>query len=161
MKNTLPTILVSMAIASCVAFTGCASGETQEPAQEPAEPQEAQTAETESKYDATIDDLATATDYEGKSAVVVTYSWTNNSEEATSAAVALSLKAFQNGVQLESGIVTDSIDNDGYMAEVKPGAGTTFQLAYLLDDQSDVTVEVSELISLDDVILAEQVFTLE
>ena len=47
------------------------------------------------------------------------------------------------------------------MAEVKPGAGTTFQLAYLLDDQSDVTVEVSELISLDDVILAEQVFTLE
>lgn len=163
MKKTLSAIAVSVALSTCIALAGCASDDAQEPAEGASEPVAAEPKEAEapeSEYAATIDSLAPVSDYEGKPAVMVTYSWTNNSEKATSAAVALSMKAFQNGVQLETGIVTDGIDNDGYMAEVKPGAGTTFQMAYLIDDQSDVTVEVSELISFDDTPIAEQVFTL-
>lgn len=157
--------LVTACMLACMTMVACSNGEPQEPAQDSASSESAsvETKEEqapESEYAASIDDLVATTDYEGKPAVMVTYSWTNNSEEATSAAVALSLKAFQNGVQLDTGIVTGDIDSEGYMAEVKPGAGTTFQMAYLLDDQSDVTVEVSELISFDDSLLAEQVFTL-
>ncbi|MDO4443651.1 MAG: DUF5067 domain-containing protein [Slackia sp.] len=167
MKKSLVMIIASAALASFAALAGCASDDAaQAPAEDAAAPAASESAAPaeeeapESKYAASIDALEPAADYEGKAAVVVTYSWTNNSDEAISAAAALSLKAFQNGVQLESGIVTSGIDSDGYMAEVKPGAGTTFQMAYLTEDQSDVTVEVSELISFSDALLAEQVFTL-
>lgn len=163
MKKPMVSFVVAFALTSCMALAACSSESSQNPVQDAAEPAvaEAQAPEApESEYAASIDSLAPATDYEGKPAVLVTYSWTNNSDKAISAAAALSLKAFQNGVQLETGIMTGGIDNDGYMAEVKPGAGTTFQMAYLIDDQSDVTVEVSELISFDDTLIAEQVFTL-
>ena len=45
------------------------------------------------------------------------------------------------------------------MAEIKPGATTQARLAYTLTDQSDVTVEVEELISFDDAKLAEATFS--
>lgn len=163
MKKTLAAFVTVLVFSSCAALSACSSDGAQEPAQDATEPAaaEAQAPEaSEPEYAASIDSLAPATDYEGMPAVLVTYSWTNNSDEAISAAAALSLKAFQNGVQLETGIVASDIDSEGYMAEVKPGAGTTFQMAYLIDDQSDVTVEVSELISFDDTPIAEQVFTL-
>lgn len=161
MKKPIAVFAAACMLASSMALAACSSEGAQEPAQDATEAAApAEEKAPESVYAASIDALNPASDYEGKPAIVVTYSWTNNSDRATSAAAALALKAFQNGVQLEAGIVTGGIDGDGYMAEVKPGAGTTFQLAYLLDDQSDVTVEVSELISLDDVMLAEQVFTL-
>ena len=59
---------------------------------------------------------------------------------------AFSEKAFQDGVQLDIAFVSD-IDNDGHMADVKPGAGTTYQVAYSLSSDSDVEVEVEELFS--------------
>ena len=45
------------------------------------------------------------------------------------------------------------------MAEIKPGASTQARLAYSLSDQSDITVEVEELFSLDDTMLAEATFS--
>ena len=70
---------------------------------------------------------------------------------------AVSAKAFQNGVQLDTAIVSD-IDSQSSMNEIKPGATTTVQQAYLLDEQSQVSVECTELISLDDTVLAEKTF---
>lgn len=164
MKKPIIAFATACALASSMALAACSSEGVQESSQDAAEPvaasASAEEKAAESDYAVTIDALSPATDYEGNPAVVVTYTWTNNSDESTSAMAAVIAKAFQNGVQLESAIVKDKIDNDGYMAEVKPGAGTTYQMAYLLDDQSDVTVEVSELISFDDTLLAEQVFTL-
>ena len=46
----------------------------------------------------------------------------------------------------------------GWDSEVKPGSGTTFQQAYELADNSTVSVEVTELISLNDAVLAEGAF---
>ena len=50
------------------------------------------------------------------------------------------------------------IDSQSSMNEIKSGATTTVQQAYLLDDQSQVSVECTELISLDDTVLAEKTF---
>ena len=116
----------------------------------------------DSKYVVTIDSSTLGTDYEGKPVIIVSYTFTNNSDKATSFLVAVSPKAFQNGVELASGIVADgSVDSAALMSELKPGASIAVQSAYVLADQSDVTVEVSELFSLSDDLIATQVFTVQ
>lgn len=106
----------------------------------------------------TIDGCTVASDYEGNPAVIVDYTFTNNSDEATSFAASCSQKVFQNGVQLEMAVVSEDLGN-GYLAEIKPGATTQARLAYCLTDESDITVEVEELISFDDTMLAEATFS--
>lgn len=154
---------LSLAIAVATAplsLVGCSGSDNQGSNDEPSESQtveEQPVEETQSDYAVTIDGSTLTSDYEGSPAIIVDFTFTNNSDKATSFAVACSPKAFQNGVQLETAIVTDDLGN-GYMAEIKPGATTTARLAYSLTDQSDVTVEVSELISFDDALLAEATF---
>lgn len=114
--------------------------------------------ETASDYAVTIDGCTVASDYEGSPAVIVDFTFTNNSDEETSFAASCSPKVFQNGVQLEMAIVTEDLGN-GYLAEIKPGATTQARLAYSLADESDITVEVEELISFDDTMLAEATFS--
>lgn len=111
----------------------------------------------EAEYLVTIDGVTVTTDYSGDPAIVVEFTFTNNSDEATSFAVACYAKAFQNGVQLDSAYVTDVDSN--YTTELKPGASVTVRRAYSLSDESDVTVEVEEFLSLDDTILAEATFS--
>lgn len=126
---------------------------------EAADVQDAQQSDAQgAEYAVTIDGCTVTTDYEGAPAIIVDYTFTNNSDDETSFAVACYAKVFQNGVQLDSAIVSEDLGN-GYMAQVKPGASTTARLAYSITDQSDVTVEVTELISLDDTILAEATFS--
>ncbi len=114
--------------------------------------------EVSSEYAVTIDDCTTTTDYAGEPAIVVTYTFENNSDKATSFMVAIDDECYQNGVQLDFAVVDDA-DSQSSMNDVKPGASTTVQKAYLLDDESDVTVECKELISFDDVMLAEKTFS--
>ncbi len=107
-----------------------------------------------SDYAVTIDDCRMTEDYEGNPAAVVTFTFTNNSEETTSPAVALHAQVFQNGTELEMAITTDNEDADKYMNDVKPGSSITYGLAYELEDTSDITVEVQELAAFNDVLLA-------
>ena len=163
MKKRFAMMAAACAVAGCLGMFGCSSGGSEpEATDQPEEPQQASKAEEapaeEAKYAVTIDDCTTTTDYSGKSAIVVTYTFENASDEAQSFMVAISAKCFQNGVQLAPAIVED-IDAQSTMNDVKPGASTTVQQAYLLDDQSDVTVECSELISFDNEILAEKTFS--
>ena len=125
---------------------------TFEQAQE-TEPEEA----PQSDYAVTIDGSTVTTDYEGNPALVVNYTWTNNSDEATSFAVAFDETCFQNGVEREMAIVSD-VDTSNYMNEVQPGSTAEVTLCYELEDESEVTVEVRELFSLDDTVLAEKTF---
>lgn len=111
-------------------------------------------------YAVTIDGCRATEDYEGKPAAVVTYTFTNNSDEAASPATAILPKVFQNGAELEMAIVTDSEESGKYMNEVKPGSSISFELSYELEDTSDVTVEVTELFSFDNTVIAEQTFSL-
>ena len=110
--------------------------------------------EAASDYAVTIDDCRMTEDYEGNPAAVVTFTFTNNSEETTSPAVALHAQVFQNGTELEMAITTDNEDAGKYMNDVKPGSSITYGLAYELEDTSDITVEVQELAAFNDVLLA-------
>ena len=114
-------------------------------------------AQSASEYEVTIDSASMTTDYEGNPALVVNYTWTNNSDEATSFAVAFDETCFQNGVEREMAIVSD-VDTSNYMNEVQPGSTAEVTLCYELEDESEVTVEVRELFSLDDTVLAEKTF---
>lgn len=125
---------------------------------EATEAQSAEAAPAESPYSVSIDDCAVTTDYEGNPAIIVTYTWTNNSEEAQSFDAAIYGKAFQNGVQLDFAVV-DGMDAEASWNEVKPGSTNTVQQAFLLDDQSDVTIECTEFISFDDAVIAEKTFS--
>lgn len=111
-----------------------------------------------SKYAVSIDSARLATDYSGKPVAVVKYTWQNNSDKDASFAVSLSPKCFQNGVQLEVAIMSEEIDNDGYLAQVKPGYGTTLEMAYELKDRSDVLVEVTETFDFSKKVLAKKTF---
>ena len=110
-----------------------------------------------SEYEVTIDSASMTTDYEDNPARVVNYTWTNNSDEATSFAVAFDETCFQNGVEREMAIVSD-VDTSNYMNEVQPGSSAEVTLCYELEDESEVTVEVKELFNLDDTVLAEKSF---
>ena len=161
-RRALVVTLALVAATSPLALAGCNgsdAGDDAPAAEQPAEEQTEQPAEEKasSKYVVTIDGSTVTTDYEGKPAIIVDYTFTNNSDDATSFAVACSQKAFQNGVQLETAVVLDDLGN-GCLAEIKPGATTSARMAYSLADESDVTVEVKELISFDDTILAEATF---
>ena len=158
MKKSIWMALFAFTMAGCLAMFGCSSegsGEGEEAAGEEA-------AEVvESDYEVTIESSKVGTDYEGNDALIVTYSWVNNSDEATSAYAALSMSAFQNGVELDFAVGVDGADTDGDMKEVKPGAGTTFDRCYILEDDSDVTIEVSEMFSWDDTLLAEETLSVK
>ncbi|MEC4272836.1 DUF5067 domain-containing protein [Adlercreutzia sp. R25] len=124
-------------------------------------PQAAEQSEsTEAAYGVSIDGCRVTEDYEGNPAVVVSYTFSNNSEETTSPAVALIEKVFQGGVQLDPAMVTDMEEGGKSMNDVKPGSSISYEAAYELADMSDIAVEVSELISFNDTILAEQTFSL-
>ena len=107
------------------------------------------------KYDVSIDDATVGEDYKGNPALIVTYSWTNNSDSAKSFASALYPKCYQDGVQLGTAMVMSGIDSEGYMASVKPGHGTTLQMAYeLKDTTTPVEIEVGELVNFNNEIIA-------
>ena len=112
-----------------------------------------------SEYAVSIDECFVTTDYMGKPAAVVTYTFTNNSDEAKSFMVAINAQAFQNGVELSTTTISGSDAWENQMKEVKSGASITVQKAYELDDQeNDLVVECTELISFNDSILASKTF---
>ncbi len=115
-----------------------------------------------SRYTVSIDGCRVVSDYQGNPAAIVTYTWTNNSDSDISFAAAVSAKAFQNDVQLDSAVINSS-QVDGYdsgttLKDVKPGASQTVQAAYSLSDQSTLTVECSEYFASKNAKLATQTF---
>ncbi len=111
------------------------------------------------RYAVSIDDAKLTSDYDGSPAIVVTYTWTNNSDKDNSFMAAISDQAFQNGVELEYTSVP-GVDTSSQFTDLKPGATTTTQAAFKLNDTSDVTIECSEFISFNDAIIAEKTFSL-
>lgn len=114
---------------------------------------------SDAEYKVSIDGAEKTTDYKGQSAILVTYTWTNNSGSDQIFSVALNAQCFQNGVQLDSAVVSGQGSDS--MKDIKPGATQTVQKAYELADSSPVTVEVSEMFSWNDEILAEATFEVQ
>ena len=93
--------------------------------------------------------------YDNKPAVVVTYKFTNNTNDtATSFYIAFDDEVYQNGVGLNSAYVLkdgDPYDSDNASKEIKKGSSIEVEQAYILNDSSTpIEVEVKELFSFSD-----------
>ena len=173
-------MLVAAVLAGTLALVGCGgssgSGSNSAPAEkeeapqeQPAEQQtapepepepEPEPAAVETKYPTTIDGVRLGEDYDGNPAAIITFTWTNNSDETTSFAASVYPQVFQNGVQCDTAFVMD-IDSDKYMSDVRPGGSVQVELAYELEDTSDIEVEVGEFLSFSDDLIASGTFSLQ
>lgn len=109
------------------------------------------------KYNIVVKDSKIVSDYEGKSVLLVTYSFTNNSDKSASMAYTIEDKAFQNGVELSPVYMTYGIDDynlEDHDKELKPGVTLDIKRGYYLNDsETVVNIELSELISFSDDVL--------
>lgn len=88
------------------------------------------------------------TDYEGRNAILVKFGFSNPSPENTSFILATSVKAFQNGMELELASLYGVPDYDAsnYMREIRDGAYLEVESGFVLSDNiSDIEVEVFPL----------------
>ena len=100
-------------------------------------------------------------DYNGKAAVVVTYEYTNQGDDAKAFIFAVGSKVFQGGVECPLGIMIDGYDSQSSTTEIKKDAVLTVTLGYLLqDDSSPVDVELTKFITLDKKPIVSKTFNL-
>lgn len=143
-------VFMALSLAACGETTTTADTQGQKSEQQTeqqAEPEKTDTGAVGS-YDVTIGNCSFGEDYEGNKMIVVNYDFTNNSDEAIMPLIAVNMKAFQDGVELEYAIAMDASVYDAGIGqkEVKPGASITgCQNAYVLTSSSPVEIEVSEL----------------
>lgn len=100
------------------------------------------------EYSVSIGDAETFED-EGDQIIRVYFTFTNNSDVAVSPFMAITLEAFQDGVELETAMLLwDNIEaDDAYSEDVQPGATVTAAETFILRSDSMVEVEVSEFLS--------------
>lgn len=99
-----------------------------------------------------IGDLEYIQDYFGNPAILIHFTFTNNSEENKSAMFDLSWAAFQNGIGLEDAFITEeSIHNaDDLSKAIQPGATIELTDAYILSSETaPVEFFISETFSFD------------
>lgn len=105
-------------------------------------------------YNVEIKSCRLTEDYEGKKVIVITYGFTNYSDDAASFMVATNAEAFQGGIGLNQTLFVkdgDPYSSDDQMKDIKSGASLDVEVAYDLNDETTpVDVEVTELISFDD-----------
>lgn len=93
-------------------------------------------------------------DYEGKPVLVVLMNWTNTSEETTMFSTTYSVKAYQNGVGLDTTVVlweNDYLETaNARLTEIRPGASIEVAAVFLLaNTESEVEIEIDDWISFD------------
>ena len=136
---------------------------TEQPAEEAPEEAPGELA-VDSTYAVTIDGSRVSKTYDGKPALIVDFTFTNNSDEAANFMFATRVQAFQDGIELGSAFISDDkkYDPDSAMKDIKPGKSLKVQSAFeLADKKTDVEIEVTELISFDDTVLASAVLKIK
>lgn len=129
--------------------TAPATEPTVEPSPSSPEPAPSETLEesgTIGDYGVEIHDFELAQDYAGENAIIVSYTFTNNGAETVSGMVALSGTAYQNGVQLDTAVITGQDIGGDQMKDIKTGASIELKSAFLLtSDTAPVEFEISKL----------------
>lgn len=95
------------------------------------------------KYDVKITGAKTCKDFEGNPAILISYTWTNNSDETTSPMGTLMEEAFQDGKQLDSAICDFEIQDS--LTEARPGTTLDVEVVYSMPSTSTVEFELSAL----------------
>lgn len=160
MKKFL-SVLLSIAILSTFAFFAIASGDSGSDA-DTTQAAGAASADSNSdslgEYKVEIKNARLTKDYENKPTVVVTYSFTNNSDTATAFMWTFEDNVYQNGVGLEHAYILadgDPYDEANQSKEIKKGVTLDVDVAYVLNDsETDIVVEVAELISFSDAVVS-------
>jgi len=103
-----------------------------------------------------ISEVFLSKDYKGKDVLVVKYEYTNGDDKAHAFSTTFDDKVYQNGVECSSlAVFCDDVDSNTGLASVKPGVTLIVEEGYLLNDKSDVEIEVKELFG-DKVYLSEK-----
>lgn len=104
------------------------------------------------KYNVTVKSAKIVKNWEGKDTVKITYEFTNNASDSASFDIALSDNLYQNGIGLESTLLSDNDDVDlGFDVKIKPGTTKEVSKVYILrDTKTPIDVEIEELISFSD-----------
>lgn len=157
-KSLLALILVLLlALSACgndsdIQDTTSTPPEQEQPNSEPTEVADSSSAVFD-QIAVEIKDAHLTTDYEGNPAIVITYSWTNNSDDANMAMVTTMGNAYQGGIGLETAIVMDdpNYDSNLYSTNIQPGATLDVQQAYVLrDTTTPVQYELEQFLNMSD-----------
>lgn len=104
-------------------------------------------------YFVEVKGAALTSDSAGNSVIVVTYSWTNNSENVTNVLTNMLEKAYQNGKPLSTVVLSPEevapvYDTAARVQDVEPGETVDVECAFLLNNEKNVVeFGVSELLS--------------
>lgn len=107
-----------------------------------------QNADTATNNDTTLKYLKheVITDNNGREVVVVYFDFSNNSEDNTAFAYNYDVTCFQNGKELDYPLISFDIDEYNNIArELQTGANITVARIYILEDKSNVDLEVTPL----------------
>ncbi len=163
MKKVIPLLLCAALLVGCgapssneankeanVESTSAVEEKTDEPTPEPTPEPTSVPQATEGdvgKYYVSIGEAEAGKTYDDKPCVIVSYTWTNNGDEAANFMFAISDKCFQDGIECESAIVTGEDIGTNSMKDIKPGATLEVKKAYVADPGKAFDIEISELIS--------------
>ncbi len=101
------------------------------------------------KYNVTFEEAEKVTsEYESGDLLMVTYLFTNNSQETVSADTALMLQGFQDGVEVDR-IFDSSLTGDNESKSIKPGASLDCKALFKLSSTNDLEVEATEFLGMD------------
>lgn len=120
---------------------------TSEEIQQPEDAAETTESVDTGNFQITIKDGQFGKDYEGNDAFIVGLNWTNNYKDAQMASVVLTIKAYQDGVEMDPVYFLDGEDipMDAADKSIQPGASQDIYYAFLLTGStSDITVEAEE-----------------
>lgn len=78
--------------------------------------------------------------------LIIEYEWTNNSDEAKSFIFTINDKVFQNGVECGTLYGYSEVDSSKKNNKILPGVTYTVEAAYLLQDKSAASVELTKYI---------------
>ena len=139
-------IFITAFAVATLSFAGCANTET--PAQTTAVEATKEKEEESVSYEFLKYELAE--DYEGKPAIWIYSRVTNTGSESMLASLIAFPTLFQNGVELEAAIPTfsdtEKAEFQNLSKNIQPGASIEITQLYRLQDNSAITVEVSNLI---------------
>ncbi len=153
------SVLLSILVILTFAFFALASGDSSETSSQGSGVAEtaADNSSTLGNYSIEIMSCRLAEDYEGDPVVIVKYNFTNNADNATSFYIAFEDSVYQNGVGLNEAYVLDDSANynaDNRTKDIKKGSSLEVEVAYELNDtETDIEVEVKELISFNDSVI--------
>ena len=153
-KSTALLIVLALSLSGCGVLSDTSSDQSSESTASSQSPTPAGSKDSTMQDEGDIGDYhikivsaEKGQDYSKKDVIIVTYEWTNNSDDEQMFSTAFQAKAFQGGIECSSLTVVDGVDGAKPLSNIKPGATLTVQEAYLLNDDSDVEVEVSAWIS--------------